>query len=76
MKVFKSNIFGGENRYESHKKELQMLQMVQHENVIRLIDNVEDGTGIYLVFNFIDRNLADEIYADDYSYDRSRAKSM
>lgn len=74
MKIFKCNIFDTEDRADAHMNEIELLRMVQHDNVIKLIDTFKDDGGLYLVFDFIERTLSDEIYAEEYFYCRDRAK--
>lgn len=76
MKIFKSNVFGIENCTNSHYAEVKFLQMMDHTNIIKLIDTVEDAHGLYLVFNFIDGTLNDEIYAEEYCYNKDRTKNV
>lgn len=75
IKIFKSNLFGSVSKRSEHLHEAALLGKVEHTNVINLLETIEDEFGVYLVFPFMQRTLADEIYSESYVFELNRTKN-
>lgn len=76
IKIFKSDLFGNEDRTKDQMKELKFAQMMKHVSIVQLLNVVQEASSQYLVFDFYENNLVDEIYKESYEYSRDRAKSV
>lgn len=76
VKVFKSSVYGYNKKRDENLKEAEMINSVDHENVISLIEVIEDEWGIVLIFPLMSRTLHEEINAENFECTPQRARAV
>lgn len=75
IKCFKEQIFGLENNNENYLNEAKILGILQHRNIIELIEII-DEMQTCLIFPYVQSNLFSELYEQTYSYSRQRTTAV
>ena len=57
IKKFKENVEEDENIKKTTMREVKMLRMLKHENVVQLKEAFKRKGRLYLVFDYVEKNL-------------------
>jgi cyclin-dependent kinase-like len=58
------------------KRELKMLQIIKHENIVEFKDAFKRKTNLFLVFEYVDRNLLEVLQESPTGLDQSLIKKL
>ncbi|XP_055308903.1 cell division control protein 2 homolog 3-like [Sitodiplosis mosellana] len=76
MKIFKTTLFGFEEKRKENLEEAEIIRKLDHGNVIKLIDVIDDEMGVFLIFPLMNGTLHDTIYAKDFKCTSKRVKEV
>lgn len=74
-KTFKANLYGAidvEREKQKQIKECKIAELLDHENIVKHLEPIENVNEIYIIFEYVPETLHEEIYGSSYKFDITR----